>query len=93
MSALRRVKEWFVADDQDDMARMKAARDLAVREAVHAEAQARALCEALDLTDAQRRELDRMAEHYRRGWQMGAPFVEYDERLVHPSFDRSASTN
>ena len=64
-----------------------------MREAVHAEAQARALCEALNLTDAQRRELDRMAEHYRRGWQMGAPFVEYDERLAHPSHPGRVSTN
>jgi hypothetical protein len=97
VSAIRRLTSWWVADDQDDVARMKYARDLAVREAVHAEAQVRDLCEALDAAEALLRQLDRTASHYRLGWQMGAPFVEYDDVLSagididHPSFGAHSS--
>jgi hypothetical protein len=89
---IRRLTSWFVVDDVDDVARMKAARDRAVREALHAEAQVRDLCEALDAAEDLLRQLDRMTAHYRLGWQMGAPFAEYDDgpidpaSLAHPAF-------
>ena len=92
MPITRRLRSWFVVDDVDDVARMKAARDLAVREAVHAELQVRDLCEALDAAEALLRQVDRMAAHYRLGWQMGAPFVEFHDgpidpaHLSHPAF-------
>ena len=92
MRITRRLMSWFVVDDVDDVARMRSARDLAVREAVHAEVQVRDLCEALDAAEALLRQLDRMTAHYRLGWQMGAPFVEFDDgpldpaNLSHPAF-------
>ncbi len=76
----------------DDVARMKNARDRAVREALHAEVQVRDLCEALDAAEALLRQLDRQTAHYRLGWQMGAPFVDFDDgpidpaSLAHPAF-------
>jgi hypothetical protein len=88
----RRLTSWFIVDDVDDVARLKDARDHAVRETMHAESQVRDLCEALDAAEALLRQLDRMTAHYRLGWQMGAPFVEYDDgpidpaSLAHPAF-------
>ena len=61
---------------------------VAVRETVHAEAQVRDLCEALDAAEALLRQLDRMTAHYRLGWQMGAPFVEYDDGPIDPAYAR-----
>ena len=92
MSTIRRLTSWLVIDDVDDVARMRSARDRAVQEALHAESQVRDLCEALDASEALLRHLDRMTAHYRLGWQMGAPFVEFDEgpidpaTLAHPSY-------
>ncbi|MGZ4681977.1 MAG: hypothetical protein ACXWCM_13045 [Acidimicrobiales bacterium] len=97
MSTIRRLTSWFIVDDQDDVARMKAARDRAVREALHAEAQVRDLCEALDAAESLLRHLDRMTSHYRLGWQMGAPFVEFDDgpidptTLAHPAYGADLS--
>ena len=61
-------------------------------ETLHAERQVRDLCEALDAAEALLRHLDRMAAHYRLGWQMGAPFVDYDEVESWPSLHRPAPT-
>ena len=85
MHTIRRLTSWFIVDDVDDLARMRDARDRAVREALHAEAQVRDLCEALDAAGALLRQLEGMTSHYRLGWQMGAPFVDYDEGPFDPA--------
>jgi hypothetical protein len=92
VSTIRRLTSWFVVHEEDALAQTSADRDRAVREALHAEVQVRDLCEALDAAEDLLRQLDRKTAHYRLGWQMGAPFVEYDDgpidpvALSHPAF-------
>ena len=88
----RRLTSWFVVDDVDDIARMRAARDLAVREAVHAELQVRDLCEALDAAESLLRQLDRMTAQLtavKRGCLRRSPSSRRHHdpaNLSHPAF-------
>jgi hypothetical protein len=79
------IDELDSIDELDELARMRDARDRAVRAAGRAEARVRDLGEALDSAEALLRQLDRMTSHYRRGWQMGAPFVEFDDGSIDPA--------
>jgi hypothetical protein len=82
MNALRRFKAWWIADCPDDVARISAARDRAFGELARAESQIQDLTEALENLTVRYHKTTRRAEHYRNGWRMGAPFLEYNEGTV-----------
>ncbi len=79
MNAVRRVKAWWIADCPDDVARAEARGDREAMDPEVAEALLRHLRRDLEESEARYRELAQRTNHYRQGWMMQAPFIEYHE--------------
>jgi len=81
VNAVRRVKAWWIADCPDDVARAQDRGDQPPMDPEVAEALLRHL----------RRELAQRTNHYRQGWMMQAPFIEFHGGDVLPVEHRSTS--
>ena len=77
MNAVRRIKAWWIADCPDDVARAQARGDQPPMDPEVAEALLRHLRRDLEESEARCRELGQRTNHYRQGWMMQAPFIEY----------------
>ena len=88
MGTFQRFKAWWITDCPDDVARATARGSRPVPDPEISDAIARFLRRDLEACEARLGEMARRAEHYRSGWRMQAPFIEYRQelaKLAHPA--------